>query len=105
MDTKFLIRFATMYRVSPEEITGKSRDRFLFYLRVILANELRKRGMRKYEIAKYLQRKKSTAGYYLKQFQACKRYDKKFNNYLFYFKNNQNLWRITNLKRRRMAIK
>lgn len=101
MQTKFLIRAAAMFYITPEEITGKSRDQFLFYLRVLLTRELQKKGMRKFEIAIFLKRRKSTVNYYLKQFVICEKHDKKFNNYKFYFNLKNNQWRITRLQRKR----
>jgi len=66
--------------MKPDEYTGKSRKRDLFYIRMIFVYYCYRDGMRIADITKYVNRDRTTLIYLPKKFEDEKKYNDEFRN-------------------------
>jgi chromosomal replication initiation ATPase DnaA len=69
----------SIYDVELDDIRSKSRERFLFYVRVVIACVLRSQyNLTFVEIGKYINRDHATITYYKKMYDDLAHYDRTF---------------------------
>lgn len=76
----YLKIFHEEYNVSEKEIIGKSRERPIFYCRLIFCNFLKNEGFRKIQIAKSIKKSKGAVHYFLIKYQQDFKWNKQFSS-------------------------
>lgn len=76
----YLKIFHKEYNVSEKEIIGKSRERPIFYCRLIFCNFLKNEGFRKIQIAKSIKKSKGAVHYFLIKYQQDFKWNKQFSS-------------------------